>query len=400
MSPTFSIDIMRALIGSDNDVMPRKYQNAKLEVRSDVERPYYFVRVTVPRITEKGRKKNRERRILGFLDEITKKEAMRRRAEVLEAVNAGHVLVQSQVIFRDLVAQYKAARLPILGAATAQVYMCHIENHILPEFGDKKLLEIDRAAVEGWLASKESLSWWTRSGLRGVLSALFRAARDWKLWSGDNPATGARIGRKREVREKRLLTADQLQQILAAVSESTRFMILIAIVIGLRISEVCGLQWKDVDFDAGTLTVARRWYRGDLDEPKTEASKRQRQLGPVLQEFRRRYPGPQALDSYVFVGDDGRTPPDERDILRYELRPALRRLKLYYAGFGWHAFRRQNVTWRQTVGGATPIEAQKAAGHGSLDMTMLYTLSDAEREKQQVTAIMEKLMETPKGAVQ
>ena len=58
-----------------------------------------------------------------------------------------------------------------------------------------------------------------------------------------------------------------------------------------------------------------------------------------------------------------------------------------------------NVTWRQTVGGASPMEAQKAAGHGSLDMTMLYTLSDAEREKSQVQAIMDKLMETPKGGV-
>jgi len=36
-----------------------------------------------------------------------------------------------------------------------------------------------------------------------------------------------------------------------------------------------------------------------------------------------------------------------------------------------HTFRSLNVTWRQQVG-ATPIEAQKAAGHASLDMTFLY----------------------------
>jgi hypothetical protein len=44
------------------------------------------------------------------------------------------------------------------------------------------------------------------------------------------------------------------------------------------------------------------------------------------------------------------------------------------------------------------MEAQKAAGHGSLDMTMLYTPSDAAREKSQVPAIMDKLMELPKSA--
>lgn len=206
-------------------------------------------------------------------------------------------------------------------SATSQPW-ARLVRFFHPATGDRKLMDIDKQGVEAWLATKEQagLSWWTRSGLRGVLSALYAAAADWKLWSGDNPAAGARIGRKREVREKRLLTADQLQQILAAVSESTRLMILVAMVIGLRISEVCGLQWKDVNFDEGTLTVARRWYRGDLDEPKTEANRRVRQLGPLVEEFRRRYPGPQAREWYVFVGDDGRTPLDERDILRYEGR--------------------------------------------------------------------------------
>ena len=78
----------------------------------------------------------------------------------------------------------------------------------------------------------------------------------------------------------------------------------------------------------------------------------------------------------------------------------LKRLKLYYQGFGWHAFRRQNITWRQQVGGATPLEAQRAAGHGSLDMTYLYTLNDAEREGSQVQAMFDKLMEVPAGKPQ
>ena len=73
-------------------------------------------------------------------------------------------------------------------------------------------------------------------------------------------------------------------------------------------------------------------------------------------------------------------PPDDRDLLRWEFRPILKRLGLYYPGFGWHAFRRQNVTWRQQVGGVTPLKAQRARGHGSLDMTYLYTLTDTERE--------------------
>ncbi len=55
-----------------------------------------------------------------------------------------------------------------------------------------------------------------------------------------------------------------------------------------------------------------------------------------------------------------------------------------------HTFRRLNVTWRQEVG-ATPLEAQKAAGHASLDMTYLYTQTDEAREREHVAQIMDRL---------
>jgi integrase len=385
--------------------MPRKYQNPKLEVRRDVKRPYYFIRVTVPRITETGRQLKREPRILGFIDEVSLKQAKHLRAEVLEIVNAGRSLVQSQIRFKDMARRFLDVRVPQLGFATQNKYKTQIENHLLPAFGAMRMCDIDRPAVEAFLSEKEQagLGWWSRIDLKGVLSGIFTTAKSWKLWEGDNPTEGVRIGKKRLVREKRLLTADQLRAILSAVDDRARFIVLILFGVGLRISEALGLRWSDIDFDGGVLSVQRRWYRGDLGDEgdtKSDNSCRIVQLGPLVEEFRRRYPGPHVRDQFVFIGDDGVMPPDDRDLLRYEFRPVLKRLKLYYEGFGWHAFRRQNVTWRQQVGGATPLEAQRAAGHGSLDMTYLYTLTDTERERAQVQAIFDKLMDLPSGPTQ
>lgn len=379
--------------------MPRKYQNPKLEIRRDVDRPYYFVRVAVPIITEAGRRSKRERRNLGFLDETPVKQAKQRRAELLEIVNAGRILVQSQIRFKDIARRFLDVRVPQLGFATQSKYRTQIENHILSSFGELRMCDIDRPAVEAWLNVKAQagLGWWSRIDLKGVLSAIFTVATDWKLWTGDNPTKGVRIGKKRAVREKRLLTADELRAILAAVEDRSRFIILILFGLGLRVSEALGLRWRDIDFDKGLLAVRRRWYRGNLSEDgetKSDNSFRIAQLGPLLEEFKRRYPGPHVRNQFVFLGDDGHTPPDDRDLLREEFRPILKRLKLYYPGFGWHAFRRQNVTWRQQVGGATPLEAQRAAGHGNLDMTYLYTLPNPERERAQVQAMFDKLMET------
>lgn len=384
--------------------MPRRYQNGKLQVRRDVERPYYFVRVTVPRIqADGGRKATRPREILGFLDEISQKEALRRRAALLEAVNSGRLLVQAQAKFGDVADRFEKIRIPQLGVSTQSKYRTQIKLHIRPAFGELRLCDIDRPAVEQWLAAKAEagLGWWTRIDLKGVLSAIFTAAKDWRLWEGENPTEGVRIGRKRLVREKRLLTADQLRTILAALQERERLIVRLLFGLGLRISEALGLRWSDVDLDAATVSIRRRWYRGDLtEETKTEASTRTLQIGRALaDDFRQRHPGAHRRGEFVFIGDDGHMPPDDRDLLRENFRPVVKRLGLYYKGFGWHAFKRQNVTWR-VQGGATPIEAMRAAGHTSVDMTLLYTLNDAERESKQVDAMFERLMAMPEGTRQ
>jgi integrase len=387
--------------------MPRKYQNGKLEVRSDVKRPYYFVRVNIPVIDALTgeRKRMRERRALGFCDEITKKQAMEVRAELLEVVNQGRVLVQSQIRFKDLVRRFLEIRLPQLGIATQAQYRSQIDNHLLPAFGDQKLSEIDKASIEQFMTTKgESVGWWSRNNLRSILSAIFSAAKEWRLWEGENPTLGVRIGKKKFVREKRLLKVEELQSLLAALPDHLRFLVPILFGLGLRIGEALALQWADIDFHQGAISIRRRWYRGHLSEDgetKTEASNAQLRLSePLLDEFRRRYPGAASRETFLFLGPDGVNPPDDRDLLRYEFRPVLVRLGLYYPGFGWHAFRRQNVTWRQQLGGATPLEAQKAARHSSLDMTYLYTLTDPERETLQQQRMFEALLGKDNGEVQ
>jgi len=386
----------RVLLNSANlpvpggyDDMPKRYQDPKLEKRTDVARPYWFIRVRLRR----GDPRSPQR--IGFCDEMTLKQAKETRGEFLKNVNSGLFVGQARVSFRAVVERYQKGRLELLGTGTQARYRSQIVTHILPAFGDRALRDIDQSLIEAWIAgkAKDGLSWWTREGLRGVLSSIFAAAKDWGWWTGENPAVGVKLGVKQTIRnlsQRPPLTTGELQSILAAVSPDTRFMLLVATLIGLRVSEILGLKWSDIDMEAATLKVNRRYYRGDIAEPKTEASKRTRRLGPFVEEFKARFPGPHARDWWVFGGPH--LPPIESDILRYELRPALKRLGLYFQGFGWHHFRRQNVSWRQTVGQATPMEAQKAAGHKDLKTTLEYFLVDPERESDQVGRMFDRLM--------
>lgn len=368
--------------------MPKRYQDPSLEKRTDVAQPFWFVRVRL--------RKGEPRRPLklGFVKDMNLKQAKKKRAEVLTAVNSGLLISQARCKFHELVERFENGRVPQFAVPTQKWYVSLIHGHILPAFGDRQLADIDAAMVEGWLTGKEreGLSWWSRKGLRSVMSNIFATAIKWDMWTGKNPVENVTVGRKRLVREKRLVTSEQFRAILVGVGDQTQFMILIASLVGLRISEVLGLRWSDVDFEKRTLAIERRWYRGDVDELKSEARRGTRGIGPLAGEFQRRYPGPHKRDEYVFLGDEGGNPPDERDILRYELRPILKKLGIYYPGCGWHIYKRAHITYRQTVGGATPVEAQKAGGHSSLDMTCLYSLSDMDREQEQVTKVYDFLM--------
>lgn len=142
----------------------------------------------------------------------------------------------------------------------------------------------------GWVG------WWSRIALKGILSAIFTAAKIWKLWDGDNPTVGVRVGKKRLVREKRLLKIEQLRLVLASLGARVRFMVSIMYLMGLRISEVLGLRWSDIDWDERTINIRRRWYRGDLGEEedlKSDAAVKTFAVCPAfLREFKTRYPGP------------------------------------------------------------------------------------------------------------
>jgi integrase len=391
-----SLDIIRFILdGGGEDYMPRqRWQDPKIQTRTDVSRRFYFIRPFVPVVTPEGVLRKQKAIPLGFCDEMGKRQAEARKQEAMATVNAGRFIVECQIPFGELARRYLEARLPQLGAATRAKYRSHIQKHILPAFQGLRVCDLDPATVQGWLNQKEQggLSWHTRTDLKNILSAIFTQAEEWRLWQGENPCARVKVGRKREVREKRLLSPDSFRSLLAVLPDLARFIVLVIFTTGLRISEVLGLRWDDIDFDRGTLRVARRWHRGDLDQPKSEKARRVRQLGELLEQFRGRYPGPQAAERYIFGGQDG-NPPDDRDLNQHFLRPAARRLGIYWKGFGWHTFRRQNISWRQEAG-ATPFEAMTAAGHAKPETTWLYTITDPQREREQVDRMLGRLLES------
>ncbi len=73
----------------------------------------------------------------------------------------------------------------------------------------------------------------------------------------------------------KLLTNDQIEQLMAHADPQTRLIIMAAFRTGLRAGELCALRWSDIDLDRGILSVRQTYSHGRFGEPKTESGRRE-----------------------------------------------------------------------------------------------------------------------------
>ena len=134
----------------------------------------------------------------------------------------------------------------------------------------------------------------------------------------------------------------QIERFVLSGSKDKLYGILLCLYSGLRIGELIALQWSDIDFSKGILTVSKSCYDGKdgliIDEPKTASSCRTiplpKQLFPILRGIRKK------SDSLFVVSNHGK-PVSVRSYQRsFEL--ILKKLKIAHRGF--HSLRHTFAT--------------------------------------------------------
>jgi hypothetical protein len=143
-------------------------QQPRIELRKDVPRPFWRLRLFLP--TPSGLKRRNFN--LGFRDETSRKEANKKRMEILAKANRGELCDSGGMTFRELTEKFAELRLPMLKASTRDFYKRRLDGHLLPHFGDSTLERINRLAIEEFLAGKDKLAWRYRRGILATLSAV------------------------------------------------------------------------------------------------------------------------------------------------------------------------------------------------------------------------------------
>ena len=272
---------------------------------------------------------------------------------------------------KALAARYEAERLPSR-RSTARVYRSWLHNYVVPAWGDSLIGDVKPLPVEQWLHGLE-LSPKSKSHVRNMLHLLM----DFALLCGAmeiarNPIDLVRVRRAtKRIHKPRSLTVAQFQTLSEHLKEPFRTIAFVCVCLGLRISECLALKWCDLDWLNGTLRIERGIVEQNVDDVKTEDSRRTltvaKELLDVLKVWKQTTQFP-AHEDWIFASPlkIGRLPYSYTGVWR-ELQRAAEVAGI--GKLGTHSFRHTYRTWLDSFG--TPVGVQqKLMRHSDIRTTM------------------------------
>lgn len=209
----------------------------------------------------------------------------------------------------EFASEWLEARRPELRDRTIEDYEWAFSHHLLPFFKDHRLPAITVAEVDRYKAAKVREGKLAPAQINKTLKRLSQVL-DLAVDYGHLPSNpAASRGGRRRVREptprRTWVEPEQLMALLDAAPKRHRAILATLAGTGLRVGELCALDWRDLDLATGTLTV---------QESKTPAGRREVDLpsGLVTELWTLAATGPSAApDDPVFVGRRGtRQTPD------------------------------------------------------------------------------------------
>lgn len=280
------------------------------------------------------------------------KETFRTFAEAREAKgnrDAGERRPETRVrfgdYFDDWIESYAGRTARGFSETTRREYRRPIERYGVPKWATWRLAEIEAADVRelfGDMRRRGATSAAIKK-LRAALSAMFATAvEDGQVRS--NPVQGVRVplavhDQREDEREVRALTRAELAIFLSALPEEWRLFYEFLAHTGMRISEVVGLTWANLDLgERARVRVREQLYKGERKRLKTGNGRRDIPLSGAMTERllaqrRDTYAGP---ESPVFASRAA-TALNPSNIWRQTLKPTRDAVGLPWVTF--HSFR-------------------------------------------------------------
>ncbi|MBF1427846.1 tyrosine-type recombinase/integrase [Hoylesella nanceiensis] len=175
---------------------------------------------------------------------------------------------------REIALAWKSDKQRYVKQSTYAAYVLILENHILPSFGECRALS--EQLVQDFVLKKlnSGLSIKTVKDLLIVLKMVMKFGvknkwTDYCEWDIKYPTTESH-------KDIEVLTVEHHKKILDFIQQNFTFRnlgIYISLTTGLRIGEICGLKWEDIDIASGTISVKRTIERIYIAEGNHKCTK-------------------------------------------------------------------------------------------------------------------------------
>ena len=313
-------------------------------------------------------------------------------------VPAGPVPDPAQVspIFRDFVkTRFEPDVTRQLKPCGRTGYEFILRRYVVPVIGELRLSEITFEMIQEGVVQKMLDAGYAVSTVkraRDVTTAVFKHAMLTRQFAGVMPSFRVRLPQMKRKKPKRALTMTQARDVLEMLRSPYRAMALVSMTTSMNLAEMCALRWKRINLSAEPVlsdgeiipaysaTVRENFCLGQFGAPKT-ASRRRCVALPMatvaeLESLKRttRFPGP---DDIVFATYRG-TPKHASNLHNQVIKPVGRRLGIPW--LHWHCLRYTFATLGEQLGMALS-DRRAQMGHGEVEVTMEYTVSDIARRR-------------------
>lgn len=224
--------------------------------------------------------------------------------------------------------------------ATQETYEGCLNKWNLPRWLSSRLGDMKAVRVEERLHSL-LLARGSKAKIRNIMSASYSHAIRWEFAS-HNPITAVRQSAKRS-KIPTILTVQEIQALLKHLEDPCRIMVLLGVSTGLRVGELLGLKWIEVDFEKLQINITRSVVKQKIGPCKTEASHKpiplDSELVEQLRRWRHKTPYSRPND-WMFASPHkrGTQPYWPGSVYRARLQPALKAAGICRE-VGWHTLR-------------------------------------------------------------
>lgn len=351
----------------------------------------------------------------------TQKEALAAGTQALaEYQNGGLTFSPSEISVADYMQVWLEKYVDVnLRHKTKLGYVGIINNHINPSLGHYKLNALNTAILQDF-ANALKTKGFSRRHVVGILSMLSNALKyavSPLQFLRYDPMSNVQTPRvDAPARSRTVLSAADWKTIISRFPFGNKYHIplIIGYYTGLRISEVFGLTWNDIDFEKLEINVSKqtiRMQRGkwNLDEPKTKSSVRTVKIGKELATILKKEKARQAenrlrygeyytfyslVDKELVLDKNGKVKlvcVDENGMLvttdsfKYCSRIIHHELKIE---FDFHCLRHTHATVL-IENGVSPKSVQKRLGHEKIETTLQTYVHDTEEMAERAAEIFE-----------